>query len=65
MPENKQPYTPPEAKQLLIAEIHEMNIIDLLHKLSMASYKTDVSERLQRHFRLSLEAIYLDTLLNQ
>ena len=52
-------------KQELIDSIRRLDIVQLTHELSMKSYHQKTADRLDKHFRLSLEAILLDVLINK
>ncbi len=52
-------------KQLLVEEIRRLDIAQLTHEISMEMYKQCTADRVEACYRLSLEAIYLDILLNK
>lgn len=52
-------------KQLLINEIRNLDIAQLTHELSMEAYHQKTADRLDKLFRLRLEAILLDVLVNK
>ena len=52
-------------KQDLIDQIRRLDIAQLCHELSMEAYHQSTADRLDKLFRLSLEAILLDVRVNK